>query len=248
MFCAIALLASIVSFAQQADPAKPTEPKYTEVKYSADASSYRWEGEDRILALTGNVKFTQGDTTIQADKVEYREAPRTAVAVGNLKIFDNRNNITGDTATISFKEKRCVISGSVRVLAKPKPKPADATAKPGKTEWKDETTIACEKIDYLYKEKKAVIPSAVTIVQKTRTITADSATYNGKDEVLMLAGNVKGRDEKERHTFTAPKVTVSLKDDNQWVEAEKATGSFYVKEEEEAKPQPAVETKPAVSR
>ena len=47
------------SKAEQADPKKPAEPKYTEIKYSADQSSYRWQENDRILVLTGSVKFVQ---------------------------------------------------------------------------------------------------------------------------------------------------------------------------------------------
>ncbi len=76
----------------------------------------------------------------------------------------------------------------------------------------------------------------MTVVQKTRTVTADSATYAGKEEIVQLVGNVKGRDEEEKHTFSSPKVTISLKEDDEWIEAEKATGSFYVKEEEESEP------------
>jgi lipopolysaccharide assembly outer membrane protein LptD (OstA) len=84
------------------------------------------------------------------------------------------------------------------------------------------------------------------MVQKTRTLTADSATYNGKDEIVQLVGNVKGSDEKERHSFSAPKVTISLKKDDEWIEAEKATGAFYVKEEESTPaPKPTEKPKPA---
>lgn len=227
----MAMFVTAVLSAQQANNAKPAEPKYTEIKYSADASSYKWEGEDKILVLTGSVKFTQGDTIILADKVEYHESTRTANITGNLKIYDDRNTITGETGIANFKEKKCSVTGNVKVVSKPKPK-----TEPGKTVIKDEVTITCAKIDYLYKEKKAFVPSPVTIVQKTRTITADSATYIGKDEIVHLVGNVKGQDDKEKHSFSAPKVTISLRDSDQWVEAEKATGTFYIKDDDGEKP------------
>jgi lipopolysaccharide assembly outer membrane protein LptD (OstA) len=255
MACVLAL--AVAYAAEQAATAKQAEPKYTEVKYWADSSSYRWDGEDRILALKGNVKFVQEDTVLIADKIDYRESTRTANASGNLKIYDEQNSITGDTCLVNFKEKRGTLTGNVRMVAKPKPKPeaSGGSSKPKslKSEWKDEAVLTCDKIDYFYKEKRAVIASPVTIVQKDRTVTADSATYLGKDEIVQLVGNVKGKDEKERHSFSAPKVTVSLKADDEWIEAEKATGSFYVKEEEEeAKPaksevessQPKVQTQP----
>lgn len=238
---ALVLLSALLA-AQQA--AGPKEPKYTEVKYSADMSSYKWDGEDRILALKGNVKFVHDDTVLTADKVDYRESTRTAIATGNLTIRDDQNTITGNECTVNFKEKKGLISGNVRMVAKPKPKPAttgDSKPKSLKSEWKDEAVITCDKIDYFYKEKRAVVSTPLTITQKSRVVTADSATYLGKEETFQLVGNVKGKDEKEKHSFEAPKVTMSLKEDDQWIEAEKATGSFYVKEEET---QPAEQPKP----
>lgn len=234
----IALVSAVL--AQQA--AKPAEPKYTEINYSADMSSYRWAGNDRILALKGNVKFAHGDTVLTADKVDYLESTRTANASGNLKIVDDQNTITGNQCIVNFKEKKGSITGNVHMVSKPKPG-GTADSNSIKSQLKDETVTTCSSVDYYYKEKKAVIPSPVTIVQKTRTITADSATYFGKEEKAILVGNVKGRDEKDRHTFAAPKVTISLKESDQWMEAEKASGSFYVKDEEES---PKPEEKPAV--
>ena len=242
---ALVLLSALLT-AQQA----PKEPKYTEVKYSADMSSYKWEGEDRILALKGNVKFVHDDTVLAADKVDYRESTRTASASGNLTIRDDQNTITGNECTVNFKEKKGSILGSVKMIAKPKPKPAqaktdDSKPKPLRNEWKDEAVITCDKIDYYYKEKRAVVSTPLTITQKTRVVTADSATYLGKEETIQLVGNVKGKDNKDKHSFEAPKVLMSLKTDNEWIEAEKASGSFYVKEEaEEEQPAPAAQPKP----
>ncbi|HEY3298258.1 MAG TPA: LptA/OstA family protein [Armatimonadota bacterium] len=218
-------------------PQKPAEPKYTEVKYWADNYSYKWEGEDRILVLTGNVKFVQGDTTILADRVDYRESSRTAVATGNLKITDPQNTAVAKQCVVNFKEKKCTMSGGVQLVAKPKPKPAKPSDSKAKQTLRDDMTVNCEVVDYFYKDKKAVIPGAVEVVSKTRTVTADSAVYSGKDEVVELVGNVKGRDDKDKHSFAAPRVKISLKDDNQWVEAQKASGTIYIKDEdEESKP------------
>ena len=246
------LILSAVLVAQQADTVKPAvqttpaEPKYTEIKYSADGSSYKWDGEDRILALKGNVKFVQGDTVILADKVDYRESTRTAVASGNLKVYDDQSTITAETCSVNFKEKKSVLAGGVHMIAKPKPKPGAETvtadtSKPKslRDEWKDEVEITCDKIEYWYKDKRAVVSSPLKMVQKTRTMTADSAAYNGKDEIVQLVGNVKGTDEKDKHSFSAPKVTISLKKDDEWIEAEKATGTFYVKEDETSPAPPA---------
>jgi lipopolysaccharide assembly outer membrane protein LptD (OstA) len=220
--------------AQQAEK-PPAEPKYTEIKYSADTSSYRWEGDDRVIALKGNVKFTQGDTTVTADKVDYRESTKTAQMSGNLKITDPQSTTTGDTCTVNFEQKKATLTGNVRMAARPKPRqaePADAKVKPLKAEWKDEMVVTCDKIDYFYKEKRAESAGNLKIMQKDRVITADAATYLGKEEIVKLSGNIQAKDEKKKHTFSAPKVTVSLKDGDEWIEAENASGTFYVKDEE----------------
>lgn len=235
--CWVILLAAVAA-AQQADKS-PAEPKYTEIKYWADTSSYRWDGEDRIIALRGNVKFVQGDTVLLADKVDYREKTKTAEATGNLKIYDEQNTITADLCIVNFEEKKGTLSGNVRMVAKPKSKQektSESKVESLRSEWKDEMVITCKEIDYFYKEKRAVVAGGLKIIQKERVITADSATYLGKEEIVHLTGNVQGRDAKEKHTFSAPKVTVSLKEDDEWIEAEKASGTFYIKEEEEEKP------------
>ena len=245
---AVLLLAAVIVVAQQAAKA-PAEPKYTEIKYSADASSYRWEGEDRVIVLKGNVKFVQGDTVVTADNVDYRESTRTAKASGNLKITDPQCTGTGDLCTVNFEKKSALLTGSVRLTAKPKPKPrpeaekpaADGKVKPLREEWKDEVVVTCDKVEYFYKEKRAEASGNLKFVQKKRVLTADAATYLGREEIVKLSGSIQGHDEKQKHTFSAPKVTVSLKEGQEWVEAEKATGTFYVKDEEE---QPA-EEKPA---
>jgi len=245
LVCILICSLGVVLFAQQsAVPAKPAEPKYSEVKYSANTYSYRWEGEDKILVLNGEVKFVQGDTTILADKVDYHESTRTAIANGNLKAFDPQSTITGNQCTINLKDKKAVVTGGVHITSKPKPKSAKPGESSSKSELKDAIEVTCESVEYFYKEKKAIVSTPVRIVQKNRVITADSATYFGKDDIIELVGNVKGQDEKDRHTFSAPKVRISLKDGKEWVEAEKASGTIYVKDEEESK----AEAKPAVNK
>ena len=85
--------------------------------------------------------------------------------------------------------------------------------------------VTCDKIDYFYKEKRAESAGNLKIVQKDRVdYPADAATYLGKDEIVKLTGNIQANDEKKKHTFSAPKVTISLKDDDEWMEAEERLG------------------------
>lgn len=233
--CVALALAAVAVVAQQ--PAKPpAEPKYTEIKYSADASSYRWEGDDRVISLKGNVRFIQGDTTVTADKADYQEKTKTAVISGSLKIADPQTTITGEQCTVNFEAKTAALIGKVRMVTKPKSKPdkpADDANKSLKSEWKDEAVVTCDKVEYFYKEKRAEASGNLKIVQKNRVITADAATYLVREETLKLAGNIQAVDDKEKHSFSAPKVTVSLKEGDEWIEAEGASGTFQVKDEDE---------------
>ncbi|MDI6828542.1 MAG: LptA/OstA family protein, partial [Armatimonadota bacterium] len=214
------VVTSLIAAQQGNTTAKPAEPTYKEVKYSADSSSFRWDGEDRIAVLKGNVRFVHGDTTLQADKVDYSEKTKTATATGNLKIYDERNTITADLCVINFEEKKGTLTGNVRMVAKPKPKKDTGEQKDSpkslSSEWKDEAVITCDKIDYYYKLKKAVVANGLKIVQKNRIVTADSATYFGKEDKVELVGNIKGYDEKEKHSFSAPRVVISLKENDEW--------------------------------
>lgn len=236
------LMVSTTVGTQQASTTKLSEPEYMEIKYSADVTSYRWESQDEILILKGNVKFAQGNMTLLADRVEYRKSNQTAIASGNLKITDDQTTITAESCIVNFKDKKGTLSGNVRMVSKPKPKDsenADNTSL--KSQWKDEIIITCQKVDYDYKLKKAAIPGPLSINQKDRTLTADSGTYFVAEERALLVGNVVGKDEKEKHTFAGQKVAVSLKAGDEWIEVEKASGTFYVKEEQESK----VEEQPA---
>lgn len=232
-----------VVFAQKPEEKKQAEPKYTEIKYEADTYSYKWAGDNRILTLSGHVKFMHGDTVMEADKIDYMEETKTADASGNLRIHDERNVVTGDKCSIDFNKKKVVIEGGVNVLAKPKPKTeAKDEKKSIKSEIKDEINMACSKLEYFYKDKKGTAFGPLTITQKDRVITADKAEYT--DELLRIIGNVKANDNKDKHSLTASQMTISLKDDNEWVEAEKASGTFYIKEEEEKPAEKPAETAP----
>jgi lipopolysaccharide assembly outer membrane protein LptD (OstA) len=237
----ITLALLTIAFAAEQEQPKPAEPKYTEIKYSADASSYKWDGQDRILVLLGNVTFLHGDTTMTADRVEYHESTKTADATGSPKIFDPRNTILGEKCSVNFKEKKGSMIGNVKVVIKPKEKPKDASDSRPKSltsEIKEDTILTCGAIDYYYKEKRAVSPGKLKVVEKNRIVTADSGTYLTKEELVTMVGNVKGVDEKEKHNFSAPRMTVSLRETDQWVQAEKATGSFFVEEEQDTAPAP----------
>jgi lipopolysaccharide assembly outer membrane protein LptD (OstA) len=239
--CALAAIA--ISAEEQKEKLKAPSYKFVEL-LNADSSHFKL-GDKKIYILKGNVKMRQGDTVITADSIEYNQDAevQTAVASGNLKITDPKNEITGNKGTVYFREKRAVIEGTVKIVSQPKS--AEASNSSGiKANMKNPTTITCNNLEYLYKTKIAKLNGQLKIMQKDRTVTADSAVYQVKEELVTLNGNVNGKDEKNQ-TFSAPgEVKVSLKDGNEWVEMKNATGTFRVEIDDEDEPQPASDTKP----
>ena len=243
-----AALAAVTLTIAAEEQKAPKEPSYKFVELlNADSSHFKL-GEKKVYVLKGNVKMRQGDTVITADNIEYNQDAQiqTAVASGNFKIVDPKNDITGEKGTAYFREKRAVIDGAVKIVAQPKSGEASASGSI-KAEMKDVTTITCDNLEYLYKSKVAKLNGHLKIVQKNRVVTSDSAVYQVKEELITLNGNVNGKDEKNQ-TFSAPgQVIVSLKDGDEWMEMKHATGTFRVEvdDEEEPKQQPDTKEQPA---
>ncbi|MDO8684373.1 MAG: LptA/OstA family protein [Armatimonadota bacterium] len=229
-FVFIAGLAAPLSMLFSAEQQKPTpEPNYKIVNVQADVWKQNW-GSKSLTLLTGNVVITQGDTVLKSDRVEFDEDANIATSPGRLTITDPNNEISGASGIAYLNDRRGEIKGSVKLVTKPKQKP-DPNRK--STEWKDTVTMTCDKIEYLYKLKKATAGGNLKMVQKDRTVTADQAIYLVKDEIVTLNGNVKGIDTKGQSVTAGGKVTASLKEGDEWIEIERASGIFKVKEEEE---------------
>ena len=232
--------AAILPFARliaAEDQKSSQEPDYKLVNVKADVLKRNW-GQAKTVLLSGNVVITQGDTVLKSDRIEYDEDSQIAKSPGPLTIADPEADISGASGVAYLKERRGIVQGSVKLLVKPKRKDTSA-GKP--SEWKEPATIACDTLEYLYKLKQATAGGHLTLTQKDRTVTAEKAVFLVKQELMTLTGNVKGSDEKGQTVSAGGKVTVSLKEGDEWMEIEQATGTFKVKSEEEetAKSEPA---------
>jgi lipopolysaccharide assembly outer membrane protein LptD (OstA) len=213
-----------------AEDQKPVQqPDYKVVNVKADVLKRNW-GAKKTVLLSGNVVVTQGDTVLKSDKIEYDEDAQIAKSPGPLTITDPDNDIAGAFGVAYLKERRGILEGSVKLVTKPKQKPG---ASEKSSQWRDPATVTCDTVEYLYKQKQATASGHLKMVQKDRTINADKAVYQVKDEIVTLTGNVKGSDEQGQTISAGGKITVSMKDGDEWMEIEQATGSFKVKSEEE---------------
>lgn len=236
----LAPLTAIISAQQAAPPAKA--PDYKDVDIKADLLKRRW-GSEKTVLLSGNVIIKQGDAVLKSDKIEYDETTQIAKSPGVLTISDPENDIRGDSGIAYLKERRGVLTGNIKLIAKPRQTTQSNDKKP--PELRDAATMTCDSLEYFYKQKQATASGNLKIMQKDRTVTAEKAQYNVKDEIVTLTGGVKGSDEKGQNFSSGGKVTVSIKEGDEWMEMEQAAGTFKVKSEEEESPEASKPAEPA---
>lgn len=213
------------------------EKKKDEVLGQADFMRTSW-GQKKTVLMRGNVRFTHGDTVITSDEVTYDQDAKVAVSPKTIKITNPECDITGDSGTAYFDDRLGVIEGSVAMLLKPKKtgeaqNPKDSNDESVREKLKKPTFINCQKLEYLYADKIATASGQVQFKQEKRSASAQTAVYDQNKELLKLTGNVQGMDEYGQ-TFAAPgTVLISLKEGDEWMEAEDVSASFKIDLEEE---------------
>lgn len=224
---------------QQSTPSKPAEKagqKKDEVRYGADLWKGPWDGSG-VITLKGNVWFEHENTRLTSDLIEYdaRKDVKTATSPGRISISNPDCDISADKGTASFVKKLVVIEGNV--VLKVKPKPEGGEAKSGdsiREKISKPTTVSCPTLEYLYKDKIAAAKGGVTLVQEKRKVTAREAVYDQNKELLTLTGDVLGSDD-EGQTFSAPRVVISFKKGDEWIEVTQGKATVKVDLEEEEK-------------
>lgn len=215
-----------------------------------------WKGRARnqneILKVS-DLQVLDGDTEMNAKSAELDNEQQHVTATGNLLMKDPRAELTGDKLEAWLDEKRALLTGSVRLLVKPKENGEQKPAEEKKTETRPQPpdeeekftledvkkypiVVTCDRIEYLYRKKTANLTGSLKATQtlkngKIRTLTAEKAEYDQKKEVLTLTGNVTIEFEKGK--LLTPKVIVSVKEGDEWFEADPGSGVIVVDEEEE---------------
>lgn len=231
IICLAVLTAAALAFAAN-EPAKEKKPpRNFDVK--ADLMKVVW-GAERKVVLTGNVLFTQEDTKIASEKVEWDRKQEIAVFPGKLTITTPEAQATADKGKVFFKTRIGILEGSVNMLYHPKEeKPEDTADKESvQSAMRQESTLTCSKLEYDYKNKIATATGGVTIKQPERTVTADKVVFDQKAELITLNGNIKVVD-NEGQEFTAPgEARISIKKGEEWIEAPNPTAKFKVEIDE----------------
>lgn len=220
---AVALGAAAQTPVQSTKDKKP--PRNFNVK--ADLMKVVW-GEERKVLLTGNVIFTQEDTRIASDYVEWDRKQETAIFPGKLSITTPEAEATAAKGQAFFKKRVGILEGSVSMIFRPKEEKLVEDKESVQTSMHRETTMTCSKLEYDYKNKIAVATGGVTICQKERTVTADKVVFDQNQELLTLNGNVRVVDDQGQE-FNAPgEAKISIKKGQEWIEAPNPTAKFKV--------------------
>ncbi len=236
----LAFTCTIIFAQQNVEPVKPvlpeSEKKDTEVIGRADHMRNNW-GDKRTVIMKGNVKFTQGDTVITSDEVNYDDKTKVAISPGKIKITNPECDIVGDKGSAFFKKRLGIVEGNVSIFLKPKNDSKAPKSDSPREKFKQPTTITCAKVEYLYKDKITTATGGVIFIQANRRAKAEKAVFDSKKEILTLSGGVSAIDEKGQ-TFNAPgTVVISLKEGDEWMEAQNANSTFKIDLGEEEKEQ-----------
>lgn len=224
----IILLIPILGISQE------TKEEEREIEFRFDKAKYDYK--------TKTFTFTKGElidvkekAKVQAEEIVYNEETEKATAKGNLKFSDEENEITAVSLNVDLKEKIAVLEGEVTILNTRKPKEeAKEEKKEGlKRYWKEKTKITCQKATYNYKDKIAYLEDRVVVAQEDKELTAQKVTWLGKEDKIILEGDVFFKDDKGQ-SMRCSKMVVYTKEENEWIDIEgPLSGLFKVKEKKE---------------
>jgi lipopolysaccharide assembly outer membrane protein LptD (OstA) len=214
-----------------------------ESEVALSAAYFAWEdgkvGEQG--RLYGGVEMKYKDALFQTAEVYYKEtdSEHSAVSSGAVTITTPDTRITGDRLSVDFQANLAVVTGHVKMVAKPKP-PKEKPASTKSLRTQDDVTVTCDRVDYYYRIRKANASGNLALAQGKRHFTADLGMYFQAKGVLVLDGNVKGTDERGQ-THSAGMVKLYLEGEQRYsLEGERYQGVLKIRhtvaEKESAEP------------
>jgi lipopolysaccharide assembly outer membrane protein LptD (OstA) len=233
------LVASAASKGGSAPPA--SSPGKRPVRLKGDF--YDKNAKMGIANLKGNVHIWSEDTLLTTSLASYNERTDIASSPGPLKIEDTLNTLVGKTGTAYYRTRDAKIRGAVVITVRPRDQDKAASQDSPRRQFDSPATITCEIVDYNWGSRIAFLTGKLVIKQKDRTVTADKATYFGKEDRVVLEGNVYYVDSKGQK-FKATKVTIGIKEGDEDFKAENVEGEGFVEDTIEDEPAPPKSDKP----
>ena len=219
-----------------ATPPEEKKEEEREIEFHFTKAKYDYKTKTYVFTK-GELIDVKEKAKIEADEIVYNEETEKATAKGNLKFTDEENEITAPSLEVDLKEKIVVVNGEVTIvnIRKKKEEEKKEEKKEGlKKYWKEKTILKCQKVTYNYKDKIAYLEDKVVVTQEDKELVAQKVTWLGKEDKIILEGDVKFKDEKGQ-TMNCSKMVIYTKEDNEWIEIEgPLSGTFKVKEKKES--------------
>ncbi len=198
------------------------------------ADFLRYDPEDGVYHLDGNVIFSHRNIRLYCDSAVYDYDGNHAKATGNPRVVDPETTVTGDVIEADFDSEIATVVGEVTVVTqKQLEEDEEHVARDASNDdapprdlgelHERKSTITCEKIVYEYAEDvdRITATGRVRAVQEGRTAYADKAVYEGIPELLTVTGNVRIITDRGDE-FRCPKAVISIAEN--WIQAEQVTG------------------------
>lgn len=152
-----------------------------------------------VATATGNVVIWYRDTTLRTDAATYNDDTQIANSPGKLQVDDAQNTVIGDKGVAYYKKRTAIVTGNVRITARPRPQDARAPQGSPRREFKDPVLITCDRVEYNWRTRVANAVDSLTVKFTLRerlwTVTAQRALYDGRAETVTLTGAVRGANE-----------------------------------------------------
>ncbi|MBV9849727.1 MAG: hypothetical protein JO250_08665, partial [Armatimonadetes bacterium] len=226
----IAALAGVV-LAAVSPPAAPAAPQSRhDVIYDAGASS--WLSAPHVVQMSQGVKFNQDDAWLETDaaivNLDDEQHALNAESRAPVHLWDSQNDLTGQHGYIDFTKHLATVQDKITLVVKPGPRNTNAPKGSLRGRFKDPATMTCEKMIYDYRRKFGQVPGPLTIRQKDRVLTADSGTYDGRVQIVILNGHVRGHDRD--NVVSASHVIVGIREGDEFIKVDVPMhGAFRVK-------------------
>lgn len=209
--------------------------KEAPVEITAD-KTLEWRKDERQYVARVNAMVKKGNTTIKADTItaDYRDDKKAGAdiyrmtGIGNVRIDDNGNIVTGDKVVYDMDAGLATVTGDMLSMTSP-----------------EQTVTAKEKFEYVIKDgqiraigdaklvrandalygdtltafladdgtgKKSLsrldAVGHVKVVTPNENLTGNKATYNAKDDTAIVFGNVKIL--RDKNVLTGERAEVNL--------------------------------------
>jgi lipopolysaccharide assembly outer membrane protein LptD (OstA) len=196
---------------------------------NADLSELRFEEDNIIVNLIGNVTFKHGELNLRSHRAVWYRTAGQVVFIDSVRIEDPDQVLTADRVTYYRNSRKMVADGDVELYSKKEDakitgghgeydrieKLAVFTLSPSlilKPDRADSTvTVTAELLEYHVEEEKGIAREKVRISKSDLLATCDEADWMNRENKILLTGNPEA--EKQNDRLTGEKMDIFIENE-----------------------------------